>query len=263
MIWRVTREACVMFAGQSAAILQIAHPRVALGVWEHSDFRENSAKRLMTTLDACHDVTFGTREQAEEVRRMMAKWHAPVRGNAAAAGVGGPEKYSADEPELRLWVLSTLIQGALDGYELVFGKLSGEERERFYREMRIFGEYFGVPREEGPENWEEFAVYYREQLESEWIASHPYCGELAQSILLPRRPWWMRVAAWPALGLACEFIPGRVGERLGIEHYRWPRWRQWLLYKVLPPFYRAMPGFLRWPPPYRWALRELGARPEE
>src|SRR5690606_37813674 len=53
-MWRITREQVLLLGGPSAAILQIAHPTVALGVAHHSDFRADTLGRLRRTLDAIY-----------------------------------------------------------------------------------------------------------------------------------------------------------------------------------------------------------------
>ena len=37
--WRINREAVVLAGGSCALLMQLAHPAVAAGVAEHSDFR--------------------------------------------------------------------------------------------------------------------------------------------------------------------------------------------------------------------------------
>ena len=41
-VWRVNRHANGLLFGPAAVLLQIAHPRVAQGVVDYSDFREDA-----------------------------------------------------------------------------------------------------------------------------------------------------------------------------------------------------------------------------
>ncbi|MDP9398691.1 MAG: oxygenase MpaB family protein, partial [Actinomycetota bacterium] len=50
--WSVLRERVVLLGGPAALLLQVAHPLVAAGVAEHSDFRADPLHRLRATLDA-------------------------------------------------------------------------------------------------------------------------------------------------------------------------------------------------------------------
>ena len=98
--WRLNREAMLLLgAGPRALLLQIAHPAVAAGVAEHSDFRADPWRRLAATLRSYLTIVYGTTAVARaEIRRL----------NALHRAVVGPG-YSARDPELALWVHATLI----------------------------------------------------------------------------------------------------------------------------------------------------------
>jgi len=49
--WRVNREGVLLVGGGAALILQVAHPLVAAGVAEHSNYRADPWGRLYRTLD--------------------------------------------------------------------------------------------------------------------------------------------------------------------------------------------------------------------
>src|SRR5205814_4104685 len=96
---------------------QVAHPRIGLGVMQHSNFAQDPTARLYRTLDAVYAIAFGTREQADAAAQRVARRHSTVRGDAAAHGVPGPAAYSADEIDLLMWVVATLVWSAVGGYE--------------------------------------------------------------------------------------------------------------------------------------------------
>ena len=50
MAWRVDGEALVLAGGTCALLMQLAHPAVAAGVDQHSDFRADPFARLRRTL---------------------------------------------------------------------------------------------------------------------------------------------------------------------------------------------------------------------
>jgi uncharacterized protein (DUF2236 family) len=58
-MWRVNREAVLLAAGQTALLLQIAHPHVAEGVAHHSDFEADPWRRLRGTLRVFHQAHAG------------------------------------------------------------------------------------------------------------------------------------------------------------------------------------------------------------
>ena len=69
VIRRVNIEPAIMFGAGRALLLQLAHPAVAQGVDDHSDFKGNPFKRLQGTLEATYAVVFGSDELAHGVGR--------------------------------------------------------------------------------------------------------------------------------------------------------------------------------------------------
>src|SRR5437660_1348534 len=106
MIWRVNQESVVVLGGMTALLLQFAHPLVAAGVRDHSDFRSDPTGRLLRTYRLTLNLVFGTREQALESAREINRRHRTVQG---------PD-YSATDPDLLLWVQATLIYSPLGAY---------------------------------------------------------------------------------------------------------------------------------------------------
>src|ERR1051325_2805260 len=57
--WRISRETAVLLGGGSRALLlQVAHPKVAAAVDDHSRYRSDPLGRLRDTLDAIYAFTF-------------------------------------------------------------------------------------------------------------------------------------------------------------------------------------------------------------
>src|SRR5437899_9749022 len=90
--WRINQEPALLLGGGRALLMQLAHPGVAAGVAEHSDFRERPLRRLLRTLELTLALTFGTRERAMAAARQINGVHRRVRG----------ETYSATDPDLLL-----------------------------------------------------------------------------------------------------------------------------------------------------------------
>src|SRR5258705_13856349 len=69
--WALNREAMLLLgAGPRALLLQLAHPQVAAGVADHSDFRADPWARLSGTLRSYLRIVYGTRTAAHgEVSR--------------------------------------------------------------------------------------------------------------------------------------------------------------------------------------------------
>lgn len=256
-VWRVNGHANGLLFGPAAVLLQVAHPRVAQGVADHSDFREDALGRLRRTLSAVNRIAFGTKTEAEAMRRQMAEVHGRVQGETSE-GMVGPKQYSAFEPDLLMWVLATLIDASIKGYEFVWEPLSAERRENFYRDFRRFGTYFGLGTGIGPANYREFVDYYEAMLSSDLLGSHPLCAEVASAVVWPQQPWRDRWLGKMVDFLPIETVPPGILERLGLESTWWTRLRMATVGLVAPVAFRTLPKWLTcYPESYR-AQRRLG-----
>lgn len=98
--WRVHGDVTTMMVGGVAALLlQMLHPSVLGGVWDHSNFRQDMLGRLRRTARFIALTTYGGREEAETAIARVRAVHAKVRGSLPD---GTP--YSADDAGLLGWV---------------------------------------------------------------------------------------------------------------------------------------------------------------
>src|SRR2546430_13900439 len=79
---RVDRELFLLAGGAAALLLQVAHPLVAAGADQHSDFRRSPHRRLLRTLDTTLAIVFGGRRRALAAVDRINAPHAWVRGVA-------------------------------------------------------------------------------------------------------------------------------------------------------------------------------------
>ena len=257
-MWRVNRERSGLIYGPAAAILQLAHPRIAQGVYDHSNFRYDTLGRLRRTLSSTNKIAFGRTSQARAVSEHVASRHRKVRGQVFD-DIGGARTYSAFEPELLLWVLATLITAALNGYELIYGELPIARKEAFYRDMCRFGTYFGVTESLSPKDWPAFDAYYSSMVDGELLASHPICGELARAVIHPRDTVGAAVLGRAIDFVVIETLPPKVRERLGLTSTISSRLCMRLARRALPRIFPALPSKVRFYPEYLKAIAELRA----
>jgi uncharacterized protein (DUF2236 family) len=98
--WRVHGDVTTMMVGGVAALLmQMLHPAVLAGVWDHSNFRHDMVGRLRRTARFIALTTYGGREEAEAAIAQVRAIHHHVRGTLPD---GMP--YVADDPALLAWV---------------------------------------------------------------------------------------------------------------------------------------------------------------
>src|SRR5436305_11547388 len=77
---RVNRENVLLLGGGRALLMQLAHPKVAAGVDEHSDFRSDPVRRLRRTVRMTMAIVFGDRETALAAARAVKQTHGKIRG---------------------------------------------------------------------------------------------------------------------------------------------------------------------------------------
>src|ERR671918_1369035 len=86
--WRLNREAMLLLgAGPRALLLQIAHPLVAAGVADHSDFRSDPWARLAGTLRSYLRIVYGSADAARSEIRRLNELHRGIRGSVSEPDV--------------------------------------------------------------------------------------------------------------------------------------------------------------------------------
>jgi uncharacterized protein (DUF2236 family) len=250
-MWRVNREAVLLGAGQAALLLQIAHPHVAEGVAQHSDFEADPWRRLRGTLRTTLDLVFGDGPAAERAVTRLNGIHARVKGEAAdplAREVAG-ETYRALDPELLLWVQATLVVTGFDAYERWVAPLTATEKDELWQDARRVGQRLGIPLEKSPADWPALEAYWARMLAPDApIVITPTARRLAATIIRPPIPLLPGIVvdalATPGLALLPSPIrdaygipwgPGRVAFANAADALL----RLWV--RLVPPSWRAMP----------------------
>jgi len=248
--WALNREAMLLLgAGPRALLLQLAHPQVAAGVADHSDFRADPWARLRATLRSYLAIVYGTGTAARaEIRRL----------NALHRTITGPT-YRARDPELSLWVHATLVDSTIVTADAWLEPLSRSRRERYYAETVPIGRAFGIPPDLLPSDLASFEAYLGRMLAPDGaVRVSPLARELADVVLHPPLgPVVPALAAvpsatyawtlWPAVGLLPSSVRDAYGFRWGpleraISSWLvagWRAWRPWLR-----PDFRQMPQAL-------------------
>jgi uncharacterized protein (DUF2236 family) len=224
VFWRVNREIACGLAAPRAVLMQIAHPLVAAGVAEHSEFRKHRFARLYRTAFAAAAITFGSRQFAIQAVRTVNKKHEKVHGVLKAQeGIfpaGTP--YDANDPDLKLWVLNTITDSTLLAYELLVKKLSAREREEYYQESLVATHLFGIPDSIVPQTYDEFRCYMDRMLASDVIQVSEQALQIREA-LFARTPSGMLLFAGSAPGIA--LLPQRLRHEFGfrwrVEQKRW------------------------------------------
>ena len=216
--WRVNREGVLLAGGGTALILQLAHPLVAAGVSQHSNYREDPWGRLYRTLDLTTKIVFGSTATAEEASARIRHTHGRVRGKttepAGAYAPGTP--YDARTHELVMWVHATLVHTSLLVYQRYVRPLTITEQRRYYEEQKLLGEKFGVPREHQPETFADFNKYFDAMLASDRIAPTEALLDVVDAVMHPEVPLVAR-PVFEAINLATvAHLPRTLRDELGL-----------------------------------------------
>jgi len=208
-----------LLGGGAAVLLQVAHPLVAVGVTEHSDYRSDLWRRLLRTLNALYLVVYGTKEEADRAGEAVQAVHRRVQGRTSTQlGVFPPgTSYSASSPELMLWVHATLVETSLALYSRFVERLSLEQQERYYGDMAVVARMFGTPEDVLPPSLVAFRSYFDERIASSEICVTEPAREVARVILrAPSLPMPLRLIA-PAHRLSTAFLlPPRLRAEYGL-----------------------------------------------
>ena len=207
--------------GGTAVLLQVAHPLVAAGVAEHSDYRRDLWSRLVRTLRALYLITYGSKAEAEQSGRPCARrtrMCAADDGAARTFPAGTP--YSAADPELMLWVHATLVDVSLSAYQRYEQRLSAGEQEAYYREMAVVAQVFGTPAAVSRARSANSATTSTAQIAGDVIEVTPPAREIAEVILDAPLPALMRFIA-PAHRMATgAHLPARLRDEYGLSRSR-------------------------------------------
>ena len=161
---RVNAERLVVLGWPRAILLQLAHPLVAAGVADHSSFRRGKVTavvRLHHTIRAMLALTFGdeaARSRAlEGIRAIHRRVNGQLREPAGPFPAGTP--YSAEDPELVLWVHATLLESIPLAYQRLVGTLTATELDAYCDEAAAVAIDLGARPHEVPRTWLETRTY--------------------------------------------------------------------------------------------------------
>jgi uncharacterized protein (DUF2236 family) len=141
VVWRVHGDVTTMLVGGvSGLLLQMLHPAVLAGVWDHSNFRSDMHGRLRRTARFISVTTYGGRAQAQGAIDRVRDIHGQVTGTLAN---GCP--YRADDPALLAWVHVTETTSFLSAWvRYAEPAMSLADQDRYFAEMAQIAEALGA-----------------------------------------------------------------------------------------------------------------------
>ena len=237
---RVNRENILLLGGGRALLMQLAHPKVAAGVDEHSDFRAHPVRRLRRTVRMTMAIVFGDKATAEAAARAVNRVHGRVRG----------EGYHAMDPDLLLWVHATLVDSALVTYETFVHKLTPREREDFYQESKVLGELLRIPPAHFPHRLRDFHAYMAAMVESGPVRVTEQARALGRLVLRPPVRLLPGAAMIPFEVITAGLLPAALREQYELPWGASQRRAYRLAMAAVPKVVALTPPLLRvWPLP--------------
>lgn len=260
--WRVSREPALLLAGMRALLLQIAHPKVAQGVADHSRYREDPLGRGIRTFTAVYALAFGSRDEAIAAAKRVRAVHNRVQGRVTDPLPAGMDTaYDANDPELLFWVAATLLDSAVMAYELFVGPLSAEDKEQHYQQARRFGQFFGIPEQCYPDNWQDFQAWWQQMLASDTLSVTDTARDIYQGLLTGT--WFTRLLSPFSYSLAAMLLPERFVKSYGMQRNAWVRFTFHTTVWITRVLVRLVPRRLRGVPAARYREAEWRGRSGE
>jgi uncharacterized protein (DUF2236 family) len=175
--WQVNGEIVLVLGWLRAILMQVAHPKVAAGVSEHSTFSRSFAAKYHRFYRTQHQMlrwTFGTPEQVWQAAQHIDKIHARVNSGSVQ------HQYTARDPELLKWVHATFVDSMLKTYALYVRPLSDAEKNDYVLKASIVGPLLGGS---FPTTVDELESYIADMLHSGDLEVSQQALELAEYLL--------------------------------------------------------------------------------
>lgn len=249
---RLNGERLSILSWPRAILMQMAHPLIAAGVARHSTFRGGAvtaARRAHGTISAMLSLTFGSDGQRDATIAHIRGIHRRVRGTlgAGAGPFSAATIYSAEDPELLLWVHATLLDSIADFHMRVIGPLTTAELDAFCRESAPTLIALGGDRARAPSDWASLRARMDETAESGVLVVTDEGRSIAHAVLAPR----LSAASAPGSAihrlLTLGLLPPRLRHAYGCDWSAAQQRRFDVLMRVLRRARRLTPGAIaRW-----------------
>jgi len=217
---RVHRERALALSGPRALLMQAAHPLAVAGLLAHTTALDEPYERLARTARVLSTIGFGSRREADRVAARVRAMHRRVRGTLGEAVGPYPAgtSYRADDPELLLWVLFTLVDSALVVYRKYVGTLDADDAARLWDDYRVIGRLFGLSEEQMPPDIDALDEYRRSMLDGDRLYVSDWARRRARDIVLrPPVPWAARPLLESANFVTIALLPDPIRKQYGFS----------------------------------------------
>lgn len=244
--WALYREPWVLIGGIRALLLQIAHPAIADGVHRYSNFQEDALDRGRRTFLAMAKIYFAEAKVAKQTALRLHTIHSFIRGTYISQN-GEKKDYCANDPELLLWVLATLVDTTFQVFDSLQEGMDESQKEQFYEETKVTAQLMGIPEPFFPPTLDDFNRYFQSMVEKE-LKIDATALQLAESIVNNRYSS-KRLSSKLAVGL----LPSSLSEAFGLDNSPKVQRKFSRLIKRLKFLYKLFPAYFRYAPAWHQA----------
>lgn len=255
-IWQVNRERILLLAGAKVLLMQIAHPMVAESVYHHSYVFKKPVRRLLRTLKLTFAMVFGTREDVHSAIAEIERVHRPATGRLEQ-GIGRYDSgasYNPRNPRQALWVLATLIEGAISAYETFVAPLSDGQKDKFMEDSIGFATRMGIPSSYVPSSYPALLAYMSEAIATEEVIVSDNARKIAPFITGQSIPG-VNVLAYPLYRMNVVMLPESIREQYGYEVGKGEESLVRGVFSTSRQLIPVLPSLIRYIPEYHRAIR--------
>lgn len=246
--WRVLASPASAIGGGTAVLMQMLHPRVLRLLDQTASDRADPAERARLTEEYVVKITYRDTASAERAGEVLRRIHSHRKAVDPVTG----ETFTADTPELLLWVHATLVWGFLASSARWGPKLTKAECDRFVDEQRISARLVGIDPAVAPKSVAELDAYVARMLPQ--LAYVTETKAARETFVPPRLPF------------SAEGLVGLVVSRATVDllspamqdlyGFRWP----WLNHLAVRLGSAILVALARMNAPYEKLLPELRAQ---
>jgi uncharacterized protein (DUF2236 family) len=171
-------------------LLQVAHPAVGAGVWEHSQFRTDPWSRLREIDRSGVQFALSGRAASRQEGKRLRYLHRDIQGVDSKG-----RAYHALDPQVYGWVHTVFLESIVSMYKLYGTPLTRAEEEQLFIEWRQGGRMFGLKDRDMPATLDDYWAYYAHMIETE-LEYNDVVAHMLESPTPPRPPALARMPKW-------------------------------------------------------------------
>ncbi|WP_448222716.1 oxygenase MpaB family protein [Gordonia iterans] len=179
-----------MLMGLWSGSMQNMHPKLAAGVWDHSDFFGERWERLMRSLYPISGVVF---DLDPATGRQVRDYHLTIKGTMNDGG-----RYHALDPDVFYWAHATFWYGNIRCAEAFGPPITEADKRALFEESRTWYAMYGVSMRPCPDTYEEFLEYW-DHMCRHVLRDHEAVRTVLDITQLPPPPWmraWIPLWLW-------------------------------------------------------------------